>query len=336
MTIRIGIIGMGGMGINHYNTYARVAGAKIVAICDTDPKKCTGDWSSVQINIGGEVKDEDLSALKIYPDAELMFNDPDVDAVDITLPTFLHAEYAIRAMKAGKDVICEKPMALTPQEAEKMLECAKATGKQLFIAQCIRFWPQYVVSGEIVKSKKYGEVKAAYFVRRSASPLWSWDNWLMDQARSGGCVLDMHIHDSDFILHLFGMPKSVSSAGTTSGLNCDVISTFHYDDDALIVAEGGWGYQQGFPFSMTFTINMETATLCLDDTGKLMLYEKNEKPVQVEHDCENGYYLELVHFIQCITDGKKSEICPPASACQTLKLVYGEIESIKSGKPVSL
>ncbi len=336
MTIRVGIIGMGGMGINHFNTYNRVSGATVVAICDIDPKKCSGDWSNVQINIGGENKKQDISALKAYSDADLMFNDPEIDVIDITLPTFLHAEYAIRAMKAGKDVICEKPMALTPQQAEQMLECANATGKLLFIAQCIRFWPQYVVSGEIVKSKKYGEVKAAYFVRRSAHPLWSWDNWLMDQPRSGGCVLDMHIHDSDFIMHLFGMPKSVTSKGTASGLNDDVITTFHYDNDALIVAEGGWGYQQGFPFSMTFTINMENATLRMGDDGKLMLYAINEQPVQLEHDNEDGYYLELVHFVECISNKKRSEICPPDSACQTLKLVYSEIESIKSGKNVAL
>ncbi len=338
MSIRIGIVGVGGMGTFHFRNYSRIAGAEVVALCDIDPKKISGDFSGININIGDASADVDITKLKMYSDADLLFQDPDVDVIDITLPTFLHADFAIRAMKAGKDVICEKPMALTPEEGEKMVACAKQTGKKLFIAQCIRFWPQYAVAREIVQSKKYGEVTSGYFVRRSGLPKWSWENWLLTPERSGGCVLDMHIHDSDFVLYCFGMPNAVTSFGTKGDnvLNDDVLSTFHYDNGALIVAEGGWSYKDGFPFVMIFTINMEKATLRFEESGKLMLYVDNEEPLQVEHDNEDGYFKELTHFIDCINAGKLSDVCPPSSACQTLKLVYGEIESMKTGKTVKL
>jgi predicted dehydrogenase len=207
-----------------------------------------------------------------------------VDVVDITLPTYLHAEYAIRAMQAGKDVICEKPMVVCSADAKKMLATAKKTGRRLFIAQCIRFGPAYATARDIIQSQKYGDVRSAVFTRLSATPTWSWNNWLHDPTKSGKAALDLHIHDADFILYLFGKPKSVFSRGCGSkqkGFD-HIVTTYNYGGTSLIVAEGAWEYAPTFKFSMTFRIAMEKATLELGADGVLQLHDTDSSSTDEE------------------------------------------------------
>jgi predicted dehydrogenase len=215
MTVKIGILGFGFMGNCHSNAYSTCKGAKITAICDVDEARLRGN-AQVAGNIAGVATRKQLSRVNLYTDAKQLFVEPDVDVVDITLPTYLHAEYAIRAMQAGKDVICEKPMAISSADAKKMLAVAKKTRRRLFVAQCIRFWPAYATARDIIQSQKHGNVRSAVFTRLSATPTWSWNNWLHDPRKSGKAALDMHIHDADFVLYVFGKPKSVFSRGCGS------------------------------------------------------------------------------------------------------------------------
>ncbi len=330
MTPHIGILGLGFMGKQHYLTYARIPNAHVAAICDIDPRKRVGDWSGIGGNLGEAAEAVDLSGIAVYADADALFADPDIAVVDITLPTYLHAAYAIRAMDAGKHVICEKPMARTPEEAAAMLAAAERTGRRLFIAQCLRFWPPYVLLRDLLHAQRYGRVRSAVFARRSCLPTWSWDNWLLDPAKSGGCVLDLHIHDADFILHCFGRPDAVVSTGLTAahGRNDHCVTVYEYADEALIVAEGGWGYPPTYPFSMTFTVDMEQATVRLDETGQLTLYPREGAPQRLAVAAEDGYYYELDHFLRCLAAGTTSPVVTPESAYQAVCLVTAEMASL--------
>lgn len=330
MTIQVGILGLGMMGKCHHDTYAKLKGIKVAAICDGDEKKRGGD-------VGGFGK-VDMSKYKIYAEAGELFADPAIDVVDIDLPTYLHAKYAIAALQAGKHVICEKPMARTSAEARQMIAAAKKTGKKLFLAHCIRFWPAYVKAREIILSGKYGRVLSARFCRISPLPGWSWQGWLHDDAKSGRCALDLHVHDADFVQYLFGKPKSVLSLGgglTKKGLD-HIITSYEYGGGRFVTAEGAWEYAPSFPFSMTFSIAMETATLDMTRDLVLSLCPLKGKAQPVKVPKGDGYEYELKHFADCIRRNADSDVVPPESALHSLQLVEAEIESVRAGKPVTV
>ncbi|MDR1612719.1 MAG: Gfo/Idh/MocA family oxidoreductase [Planctomycetota bacterium] len=338
--LRIGIIGLGFMGKMHFDTYRALPDrAAVTAIADVDPKKRAGDWSGIGGNIALAGAAVDLTGVTMYENADDLIRDPEVDVVDITLPTYLHCEYALKALAAGKDTLCEKPMAVNSGEAAKMAEAADQAGRTLLIGQCIRFWPAYAKAREIVRGGEYGAVRTARFQRYSTLPTWSWQNWILDAGKSGLAALDLHIHDADFVAHLFGQPESVRSfgGGVNPGGWDHILTRYQYPGDLLVTAEGAWEYAPGFPFSMTFAIHLEKASLNLAADGKLTLYPiSGAEPSGIVLDAESGYWHELTHFLDCIQTGKKSEVLTADSALRSVRLVESEMESIRSGGAVKL
>ncbi len=336
MAVKVGVLGIGFMGNCHYSIYGRPKGAVVAAIADVDPKKRSGDWSGIAGNIGGAGAKTDLSGVTVYSKAEEMIADPDIDVIDITLPTYLHAKHAIMALKAGKHVICEKPMAIDSREAAKMVAAAKKASGELFIAHCIRFWPQYAEARKIVRSRKYGPVISATFRRFSLNPNWSWRNWLQDPKKSGLSALDLHIHDSDFVLYCFGRPRSVTShsAGLRKGRVDHIVTSYNYGPNQLVVADGAWEYPPGFGFEMSFIIAMETATLVCGPDMSLKLHPLRGKSREIKVPPGDGYQRELAHFVECIAKGRKSDVVSPESALASVRLVECEVKSALTGKTV--
>ena len=141
----------------------------------------------------------DFTRYHLYTDFDEMIANEELDYVDIALPTYLHSYYAIKALNAGKHVLCEKPMAINPTQCRMMIDAAKANGKKLMIAQCLRFWPAYETLKHYVDSGDFGKPVFCYFFRGGGWPKWSYQDWLLDETRSGGCLLDQHVHDVDTI-----------------------------------------------------------------------------------------------------------------------------------------
>lgn len=333
--IRIGLLGIGFIGKVHFDTLLKLPEAKLTAVCDIDPLKRGGRWPSP---LDGAEIVADYTDMKVYAEAARLFADPEVDVVDIALPTYLHAEYTVAAFEAGKHVICEKPMARASAECDTMISAAKSAGRRLYIAHCIRFWPCYEKAREIVLGGAWGRVHTARFRRTSALPTWSWEGWLQDSAKSGLCALDFHIHDADFVHYLFGMPKSVTSLG--GGYTPDrldhIITAYEYEAGQLITAEGGWEHAPAYPFSMTFTIVMEKATLALGRDGKLTLYPKEGAPQDIQIPPGDGYEAEFRHFFTCLQKDADSSVVPPQSARDTLRLIEAEIQAAKTKKTVHI
>ena len=177
----------------------------------------------------------------IYDDFDKMLAEANLDAISLTLPTPLHVPLTIKALQAGVSVLCEKPMALNAAECDKMLKAANRApeGTKLMVAHCLRFWPSYVYLKKLVDSKKYGKVIAASFRRFSAPPGWQkGTNWFADESKSGGMALDLHIHDTDMVNFLFGMPKAVtSSAAYDKNGAMQYISTLYDVGGPAVTAE---------------------------------------------------------------------------------------------------
>ncbi|MBN2271589.1 MAG: Gfo/Idh/MocA family oxidoreductase [Sedimentisphaerales bacterium] len=334
--LRIGIVGFGFMGRTHYSCWNKVKGAKVVAICDVNPN-IVEDTTKAVGNIGDATSNIDFARIKLYSDFDKMLADAKLDAVSITLPTFLHPECSIKALSAGVNVMCEKPMALTVAECEKMIAAAKKTGKLLQIGHCVRFWPEYAKAKEIIDSGKYGKVIAASFRRFGSSPTWSADDWFLDEQRSGGMALDLHIHDSDYVQHLFGMPKAVYSTGAKApGGGLAHISTQYIYDGIAVTAEGGWAMTPSFGFEMSFHLALERASIIYDLTRVPMfkLCPVSGEPFTPKVAQGDGWLLQIKHFAKLIQGEELEVITTLEQSRDSVRIVAAEKESVKKMKIV--
>ena len=336
--IKVGIIGLGFMGRTHFRCWKALKDVEIAAICETnsqtvqDLKKEAGN-----IEPSGDVID--LRAVKIYTDIDEMLNSEKLDAVSIALPTYLHAEYSIIALSKGIHVLCEKPMALNVEDCERMISEAKNNGKILQIGHCIRFWPEYAKAKEIIDSGRYGKVIAATFQRLGTAPTWSEDNWLLNEKLSGGVALDLHIHDTDFVQNLFGMPHSVYSSGAknSEGNLVHIVTQYHYGN-ILVTAEGGWTMMPSFGFQMSFNIAMEKATLVYDLTRRpaFRICPYDGEPFTPDVCEGDGWLLEVEHFAKAIRGEKVKPIITLAQAMNSVRIVQTEKESIMQKEVVRI
>ena len=348
--LKIGIVGLGFMGKMHFRCFKSLKNVEIVAICDSD-KNNLQDTTGVKGNIAGAEDDLDLKNISLFTDLSKMLKEEQLDAVSIASPTFLHASQSIESLKAGKHVFCEKPMALNSKDCQKMTLVASQSGKILQIGHCIRFWPEYVKAKEIIDNKKYGEVLAASFQRLSLTPTWSWDNCFLDGERSGGAILDLHIHDSDYIQYVFGMPKEVFSQGII-GPSMDFdhcVSQYIFDNQKsqrkkVISAEGGWIMAPKFGFEMSFKIILENATLVYSSTNQitdenpstLRIFTSAEKTIFQKVPKGDGYYYEIKHFVDRLSGKSVSPVITPEDSENSVKIIEAEKKSIKNNKKVTI
>lgn len=339
--VKVGLLGIGFMGKMHFNTYNAYRGSKVVALSDLDAAKLAGDWSKIAGNIeDARAAKVDLSGLKLYAEPAEMFRDPEVDVVDITLPTYLHAKYAVAALEAGKHVICEKPMAISLAECGQMLAAARAAGRLLFVAHCIRFWPEYKVLKQLIASGRYGKVLSASFWRKSSTPRWSWDNWLLDPARSGSAIVDLHIHDTDYVSYVFGLPAAVYASGAIGAVSNNgvdaVVTHYVYPGGPHVTAEGNWALAPGFGFTHGFCVVLEKATIEMDLKGgkPLTIHPLKGKSRTPRVPKDDGYVAELKHFVGCIAAGRPSDVVTAEDARAALTICLAEEESVRTGQAV--
>jgi predicted dehydrogenase len=337
--MRVGIAGFGFMGRMHYRCWRDLEGVEITAICDANPK-VVEDTKKTTGNIEGAAETVDFSKVRFYRVFEKMLSNEKLDALSLTLPTCLHAEYSKRALEAGVNVLCEKPMALNMMDCERMIEAATKSGKVLQIGHCIRFWPEYAKAKEIVAGGEYGKVTAATFQRLSAAPKWAWDNWIMDEQRSGGMVLDLHIHDTDFVQYLFGMPGAVHSFGPkgAGGQLTHIVTHYLYDDEKVVTAEGSWVMMSAFGFEMSFNIALERATLAYNCTRepKFKICPADGEPIVPDVSEGDGYSLEIEHFAKLIKGQRRESIITLEQSRDSVKIVEAEKKSASKGEQVSL
>lgn len=339
--IKVGIVGLGFMGKMHFGVYGTNPNSKVVAISDADIKKLKGDWSQIAGNIDDPgAKNVDLADISTYAEADELINDAEVELVDITLPTFLHARYTIKALQAGKDVICEKPMALNVRESEKVLKVARNSKGKLMVAHCIRFWPEYEQLRKIIKKRRFGRLYSLTLSRLSSTPVWGWQNWLQAGKLSGGAAIDLHIHDTDFVNWCFGLPKEVFSVGMskTSGAIDHIVTSYMYTKNMQVTAEGGWAFPKTFGFEMSFRAIFEKGTVEYSSSKKpgMLMHMSTGRKMELKVDATDGYQREIDYFLKCIKNDKKPEIVTPRDASDAVKVVMAEIESVRRGKAVSI
>src|SRR6516162_2237959 len=273
--VRIGIVGVGFMGMIHYLAAAKLRGARVTAICTRDPKKLAGDWRGIRGNFGPTGTRMDLGKIKRYADFEKMCADPDLDLIDICTPTHLHPDMARAALRAGKHVLVEKAIALTRKDADAMLQTAAKADKLLMVAHVLPFFPEFAFAAEVVRSSAYGRLLAGHFKRVIAQPDWSGE--IGDASKTGGPAVDLHIHDTHFIGLIAGVPHKVFSTGLASDQNAVTYLTTQYlygsGANALALScSSGALAKNGREIVHGYELYLEKATL---------IYESGTQPLTV-------------------------------------------------------
>jgi predicted dehydrogenase len=345
--VKVGICGLGFMGWIHYLAYQKVRGVELGAICETDPVRLGGDWRSIKGNFGPAGEKVDLTDVAQYADFDEMLADPNIDLVDICLPPAAHSEAVIKALKAGKHVFCEKPIALKTAEAKQMVRTAKQTGKLLSIGHVLPFFPAYRYAYRTIASGKYGKMIGGSFKRIISDPVWM--SHFYDPNVCGGPILDLHIHDAHFIRLLCGMPKSVSTVGRMRGEVLELFaSQFTFDDpDLFVTATSGALQQQGRPFTHAFEIYLEKATLLFDfaaiggDAFTLPLTLMTStgrvtRPKLGSEDSIDAFVEEIKEVVKAVRTGQPSAILDANLACDALVLAQKQTQSVERGRPVKV
>lgn len=343
--VKVGLIGFGFMGTTHFDIYKNSGKAVVTALADIDPAKRAGDIRSVVGNIGGgdNSRPVDLSGIRVYDDGMDLIRDPGVELVDICVPVYLHKQYALAAIAAGKSVLCEKPLARSSAEAQEIAEAAEKAGVPFLTGMCIRFWPEYAHALKTIQSGAAGKILSASFKRVSPDIDGNgWRNWFMNSELSGGAILDLHLHDVDFVRQLMGMPRAVTAFGAR-GIRCDangidhVLARFDYGDGSLVTIEGGWAPAKGTPFEMSFQIICEKMTLRLGADGYSLIHEGGaiEKPQLALPGLPTGWHVEIDYLLECVLNNVKPDM-PLDEVVEALRIVEAEIVSIEQKKTVCL
>ncbi len=327
---KVGIIGLGFIGKMHLATLRKTGMVEVIAVADkSSANLAEGAATGGNIALDGDIS---LDGVKKYEDGDELLRNPDVDTVLIALPTFMHKLFIMKAIEANKNIICEKPMVRSTEEGIEVLKALEGYDKSFMTAQCIRFWPSYAKAHEIMQAGTYGKVLSAHFVRNSPKPTWSWEGWLLDNPRGGGGILDLHIHDVDYVNHCFGKPTTIEAKGIRyekEGIG-DVMAVYFYDDGKVVSINGGWNYHPTFPFRMAFRILLEGASIEFNSQvdDKLHVHTAEGEEVIPELVDGDGYLLEHKYFFDCLDKGIKPTIVTPQSAVDAIELVEREVDAI--------
>jgi predicted dehydrogenase len=339
--VNIGIIGIGFMGVTHFKAAREVSGARVAAISTRDPKKLSGDWSSIQGNFGDSGGVQDVSQIARYEEWRDLLRDDSIDLVDICLPTHLHRDVAIAALEAGKHVLVEKPLALSLRDADAMIAAANQANRLLLVGQVLRFFPAFAEARAIVESGDYGALLGAHLKRIISAPSWSKDDHFSDVAKSGGPALDLHIHDTDFVHYLAGVPDSVRATGivAANGAVLYLQSQYLYADKKISVSsQSGAIAAPGLAFEHGFDIYLENATLQFNNlcTGEdIWIYTGGEKKV-LRPQRPDAFVAQLQHASDCVASGVESDLISAASARRALQVCLLEQQAALTGDTVAV
>ena len=338
--IRVGLVGYGFMGKMHAECYT-AAGARIVSLADVEADR----REEAAAKLGCESFDS----------IEALLNGPEVDAVDICTPTYLHEEHVLAAAAAGKHIFCEKPLSLKLESCERMVSAAKAAEVKLMVGHVVRFWPDCVVLKSVLDSGRLGRPIWASARRLSPPATWAWQGWLQDPARSGGAILDLHIHDLDFLAWILGRPKQIASSGIkteTGAYDTALTMCIGHANGGSSHAEGCLAMPDGFPFTNQLLVVCEKGSVLFDLTASPSLVvrpagapeEYPEVPAPVAGSAAaggnvsslGGYYNEIVYFLNCLSENKQPETITPEEAAYAVRLCLAATESAETGKVVEV
>ena len=314
--LKVALVGVGGISGAHIPAWEKREDAELVAICDIRSEQM-----------------EKYPQKRHYTDFDEMLKKEEIDILDICLPTYLHADFSMKAMNKGIHVICEKPLSLKKEDVKRVYECAEKNNVKFMVAQVLRFWPEYEIVKEIYDRGTYGKLLSGSMRRLGVRPKWSWEGWMMDENHSGLVPFDLHIHDSDFIVYTFGKPNKVTDFRAKKPEQ-DYINAIYEYDGFFLTTEASW-YDSPYPFAADFRFQFERAVIAWEK-GEMKIYEADGKiwcPISNASELGTGdiglpasdaYANEINYFTDCVMN----HVCPDRVKPEELEAVIDILNNL--------
>jgi predicted dehydrogenase len=329
--INLGVAGMGYIGRTHLEAAREVPGAQVVAASTRKASELRAKFPD----------------LRVYPTYRELLRDERLQAVIICLPTHLHEVATLEAVERRLDVLCEKAMALDAASARRMLAAAQARGRILMVAHVLRFWPQYARIKRLIEAGEIGSVRSVTAWRLAKYPLWA--DWFRDPVKSGGCLLDLQIHDVDFVYWILGHPRSVYTVGVqaTTGSWDHVHTTLTYAR-AQATTEASYLMPESWPFTtgirvvgdrgaLEYSFSVATNVQEREQASHLFRWYKSDGTVSdLSAPMEDMFSAQLRYFVSCVADRQPPRLCPPGETCQVMQVMTASRQSADSGKVITL
>jgi len=334
--VNIAIIGAGYIGKIHASVLRQFSDrASVSAVFDSLPDK-------------GRALAEEIGA-DAFDDVSSMLHSDDIDAVAVCSPTVSHETYVSLAAERGKHVFCEKPLAQSLDEADRMIQIVRRNGVQAMSGHVLRFWPVYVRTREIIQSGDLGKPLHGYCERLLSLPDWQEGGWHLRQKDGRAAAFDVQIHDLDYLTWLFGRPCTVQSAGLFDAARGGWIhmnSRVEYEGGQTGYVQAGWAFPAQYPFTMTIRVLCEEGAVewnfkagklleTRDRDVPLMVYRKDGSCGEEEIDPGDPFTHQWEYFLDCIEERRDIERATFQEGKTALKLALASIESAKEGKAVS-
>ncbi len=310
--LKVALVGVGGISGAHIPAWNNMEDAELVALCDIRPQQM-----------------ERYPEQRHYTDFDELLENEQIDILDICLPTYLHADFAVKALNKGIHVLCEKPISLNAEDVQRVYRAAAENGVWFMVAQVLRFWPEYEVLKALYDQKTYGALLSGSMTRLGCYPKWSWDGWMMDEKRSGLVPFDLHIHDLDFMVYAFGKPNR-ADCHRSRRQEQDALNVVYEYDGFYLTSEASW-YAAPYPFRVAFRFQFEHAVVAWEN-GEMTIYEQNGRiwhPIgDAQGDTGNiglpqsdAYANEIRYFADCVKENKVPAKVKPAELETVIELL---------------
>ncbi len=327
--IKTAMIGFGVIAGSHKAAHLRqekLGRERLVAVCDLTPSQIEAkkkpDPETGELKLDGNYK--------VYTDLEQMLACEEIDLIDICTPSYTHEQLAIDMLERGYNVLCEKPMALTVEGCDRMLDAWKRSGRFFMIGQCLRFYGEYEYLRSIIEDGRFGRVTSVVFERLSDMPHRAWRQWYDDFSLAGGVITDMQIHDLDMVRYLFGEPSEVSCRASSKNVKFDCSHVTMSGYDFPVTCIGDWTLK-GMGFSHRYRVGFEQATVEMVG-GRITVYPQSGKPYAPEdYKPRGGIDGEVDYLLTLLETGEENLKNPPESAKKTIELVRALISSAEAG-----
>lgn len=330
--IKFALLGAGFIAHAHADAIKQIEGAEVIAICDKVEEK--GKKLAESCNAG------------YCSDIDELLKNADVDCVDICVPTFLHEEMVIKVAAAKKHILCEKPLTLSLEAADNMVKAVKESGVKAMVGHVLRFWPEYMKIKEYMDSNALGRPLQAFCQRLAVTPDWHQGNWGASEKFGGGAALDLHIHDLDYLIWLFGKPSIVMAQGMydpvhkEAGGLAHIATTIEFENKVSAIAEGGWAFKGAFPFTMVIRILCEKGTIewifkagknieKRSEKAEIIVYKNDGSIEKLESSASDAYFLEISYLVDCIKNDRNIEKASFEDGRESLVLALAAIKSAK-------
>ena len=327
--LRVAVLGAGFMGGTHARAYHALPDVELAGIYAHSGQRA----APLAEELGTRWTD----------DLRSLLDDASIDAIDVCLPTPEHRVATEAALDAGKHVLLEKPLALTEEDADALVERAEATDRVFMVAHVLRFWPDYMELERQVASGEYGRPRSGLATRRQPFPAWS--ALFSRSDLTGGAVIDMMIHDYDALNWVFGTPRAVTARGERNPRSngFDQVQVLIDYDDASALVDGGMMMPESYPFSSRLEVLCETGALEYhfraggrsvemgSGVNDLTLFPNEGDPVRLTPEQQDPYAAEVAYFVECVRNGTPAVRATPEDARLALRVALAARDSLERG-----